>query len=363
MAVVAASWDGRSAPRLAITRTAVWNGLAATPHLLWAMRRAEMTAFATSPFRAPTGARATMAQIRSLPPRADLGARLRVMVKRLVGELLGPVAPELGRARLGVSLVLPERMSDEIRDRRQKRQRRDVEQEVTDVVRALGLEPIVEVITRGHAGGAFGALQAGHALASGTLDLALIGGVDSYYDPPVMQALGEEQRLFDGEHTDGIIPGEGAAFLLVARHDVARRMRWPALGYLLGAAVEEEIGHSLSEVPCMGLGLSRAAVAATEPLRAAGQRLDWWITDLTPEEDRVHEFQLAFPRTTAGIMSAGSSLEHLPTNLGDIGAATIPTAAVVALEGMRRQSPAAASCLLTGSSLGPSRGAMLVVTA
>ena len=360
MPLLSGAWDGRAAPRLTIVGTTAWNGLGASAYQTWAFRRAELTAFAETPFRGPSGARLTMAHIRSMPPRTPCADRMGAIVNRLLTELLTPVARDLGGARIGLSLGLPERMSTDVRDKRQQKQKRDVEAEAKRAIERLGMEAVVEGIPRGNAAFAFGALQVGHALASGALEVAVLGGVDSYYDPGVLESLGEQERLFEGENLDGFIPGEGGALMLVARHDVARRMRWPALGHLTGAAVNDEIGHSFSDIPCMGLGLSRAAIAATEPLRATKSALDWWMSDMTPETYRVHEFQLAWPRAASDIMSPQSTLEHLPTYLGDLGAATMPTGVAIALEGMKRRAPIASAALVTGTSWGVDRGAVLV---
>jgi hypothetical protein len=56
-------------------------------------------------------------------------------------------------------------------------------------------------------------------------------------------------------------------------------------------------------------------------------------------------------------------LELLPPFLGDLGAATLPTAMVIAVEGFTRGDPAAQTCLACASSAGPGRGAVLLSAA
>jgi 3-oxoacyl-[acyl-carrier-protein] synthase-1 len=203
-------------------------------------------------------------------------------------------------------------------------------------------------------------LRAAEELKAGRVHAILIGGVDTYYDPLVVEELLAEERIFDGENTDCFLGGEGAAFTLLAPKSLARQMGWTTLAWLEGAATNGEPGNASNDVPCMGLGLSRVARACTERLVAEGRKVDWWISDLTPEESRGHELQLAWPRAAYEVMDEHSFLDVLPEHLGDLGAATMPTALAIAAEGLRRGDPAGDTCLFTASSNNEDRAAVLV---
>jgi 3-oxoacyl-[acyl-carrier-protein] synthase-1 len=347
------------APPVVVCATSAWNGLGGSAYQTWAFRRAELTAFVESPFRCGNGVRATMAPIRTLDPLAYGARRLRAIVTRLLAPFERLLRTLPARTRIGVGLCLPVRMGAGGLSR-SRAQRAALEKHVTAALEALGVEPLVRVETRGHAALSFVLLDAGTAFAQQTLDVVLVGGVDSYHDPDVVVELLEQERLFDGENLDSFIPGEGGAFMLLARRDIARSMRWPILAELRATATGYEPSTPFDELPCTGVGLSRAAIAATELLREARQPLGWWLSDLTPESYRLQELQLAWPRAAAGLMPAESTLDFLPPHLGDLGAATIPTGLAVAIEGMQRGAPAARNCLVTGSSVTADRGAVLI---
>jgi 3-oxoacyl-[acyl-carrier-protein] synthase-1 len=347
-----------SAPSVVVCATSAWNGLGTSAYQTWAFRRAELTAFVESPFRCANGARATMGQIRSLDPRTT-GARRLVPVGRRLLETFEPLLRTLPeRTRVGLGLCLPPRMGDGPAHFRH--QRATVERELGRAIEKLGLQPIVRVEARGHAALAYVLLDAGAAFAQQTLDVVIVGGVDTYYDPEVIDELVERERLFDGENLDTFIPGEGGAFLLLARRDVARSLRWPILAELRAAGVGMEPSTPFDDFPCTGTGLARAANAATELLREARWPLGWWLSDMTPESYRLYELQLAWPRAAAGLMSPDSTLDFLPPALGDLGAATMPTGVAVAIEGMQRGAPDARHCLVTGSSVTADRGVVLI---
>jgi 3-oxoacyl-[acyl-carrier-protein] synthase-1 len=342
-----------------VCASSAWNGLAFSPYQTWALRRAEQTPFVESPFRCLNGARATMGQIQTLDPQSRGAERLVPIATRLL-EPLQPLLGTLSRGtRIGVGVCLPSRMASDGQPRFH-RQRAAVERAVVRALEPYQLKPIVRVEARGHAGLAFLLLDASAAFAQRTLEVVIVLGVDTYYDPDVVVELIEQNRLFDGENLDTFIPGEGGACLLLARRDAARSLRWPILSELRAAATGSEPSSPLDELPCAGTGLSHAALGATEGLREAGGQLGWWLSDMTSESYRLHEFQLAWPRVAAGLMPPESTLDFLPPSLGDVGAATLPTGIAIAIEGMQRGAPAARHCLVTASSINGDRGAVLI---
>lgn len=86
--------------------------------------------------------------------------------------------------------------------------------------------------------GIFSALLAATKLLHGPGDerLALVGGLDSLVDPHTLADLADHNRLLGRSNLDGILPGEGAAFLLLARPGPPRR----ALAHILTTAIADE---------------------------------------------------------------------------------------------------------------------------
>jgi 3-oxoacyl-[acyl-carrier-protein] synthase-1 len=346
-------------PAVVVCATSAWNGLASSPYQTWAFRRAELTPFVSSPFRCPNGQLATMGPIRTLDPGSYGGKRLLPVGLRLMNAFEPLLRALPARARIGLGLCLPPRMAAG-GAARFSAEGAALEAAMRGAIARFGFQVVCRVEARGHAALAFVLLDAAGAFAQDTLDAVIMGGLDTYYDPEVVDELADQERLFDGENLNGVIPGEGGAFALIARRDIARALRWPILAEIRAAATGMEPSTPFDELPCTGTGLARAARAATELLRESGRPLGWWLSDMTPESYRLLEFQLAWPRAAAGLMPPDATLDFLPPQLGDLGAATLPTGLAVAVEGMQRGAPAATRCLITGSSNSSDRGAILI---
>ncbi len=346
-------------PGAPLCATAVWNGLAFSAYQTWALRRAELTAYVESPFHGADGERATMAPIRTLPPQSFGIDRMVAIGTQLVEDLTPALRALPTTARIGLVLCLPERMADD-GPRAFRHQRQGLERALISALETRGLAVVPSTIARGHASLGFAVIEAGAALSGRHLDAVVVGGIDTYYDPAVIEALIDEKRLYDGTNLDAFIPGEGGALLLLARRDVAKRCAWPAQVSVEVAATNREPSTLWNDVPCMGLGLSRAGRAIADRLQAERRTLDWWITDLTPENRRVHELSLAWPRVGQGVFPSQVAFDSLYQHLGDLGAAAMPTGVAIAAEGMARCDPAARTCLVTGSSNTEDRAAILV---
>jgi len=351
-------------PRAVVSAVCAFNGLAFTAWQSWAFRRAELTAFSEGPYRCASGKRATMAPIRTLHPRAAGIERMIPVGRVLLSQLQSELARLPADGRVALVLVLPERMADD-GPRVFRRQREALEQEL--VAALVEAHPArgdrwlsLRTLTRAQAGFAQALLETADAIERDLVDAVIVGGIDTGLDPHVVEQLLIDERLFDGENLDSVIPGEGGAFALVTRREIARQCGWPSYAALSAAAVGSEVSTRTNEVPCMGLGLTRAAHEATAHLRDARVPIDWWISDMNAEDRRTHEFQLAWPRVAAGLMPPEAALDFLPMHFGELGAATMPTALAIAVEGMRRGSPRARNCLITGSNEGSERGVVLI---
>ncbi len=352
------------APDLVVAGAWSVNALALDAWQLWAFLRAELTAFSESPFCGAKGTRLSMATLRTLHPQSVGVERLTPLGLRLLDEAaptLDTLAPE---ARVALVLCLPERMTDG-GGATWPQQRRILERELgarlTELQASRGARPPwIRAITLGHASLAYALRELGEAMALGRLDVGLVMGLDTPYDPAWVEALLDARRIFDEGNIEAAIPGEGASLLVVAPRDVARANRWTPRARIVAVAANTEVATVENDVPMMGLGLSRAAVAATEGLDHRTRPLDVWISDMTPEPDRVQEFQLAWPRAAAHRMSPQGELIFLAPQLGDLGAAVMPTAVTFALESFARGAPAGHRVLVTGSAPHGARGVVLL---
>lgn len=300
-----------------------------------------------------------MAHIRTLPPRSHGLQRMSLIGGRLIDELVPHLRTAPPETRLAFVLCLSERFATSPL-KHFSQQRSALEKEFLDRLKQQGFTAVLHSQPRGHSALAFAMIEASAGLLSGAIDAAIVGGIDTYYDPEVIDELLSQERLFDGENLDTFIPGEGGAFFLLTRSEVAKGAHWEPLARVEAAATDQEPAAMFSDAPCQGLGLSRAMGALADRVRQEKQSIDWWISDLTNEDYRVQEWQLALPRASAGVSGEKSTMEFLPGLLGDLGAATMPTAVAIAAQGFLRGDPDAKNCLIAGSSTTSDRGAILL---
>ncbi|MFL5249616.1 MAG: hypothetical protein ACJ79V_17490 [Myxococcales bacterium] len=348
------TWTDPSGQSALVCGTTAWNGLGFSPHQIWAFRRAEIAAHAETPFRLTEGQRATMLQIRTLPPRSQGIDRLVPVLRRLVAPLLARAAA-LDRPRVLVVLAVAERLAPGGPSASEARKL-----EAAVAAESKGLDLTLQIVPRGHAALAFALPAICSALACGRFDAAIGGGVDTAYDADVVDDLVAQRRLFDGKNLEGFIPGEGGAFLLLARVDVAKRAGWDSHARIEAVATADEPAAADPELPVTAAALTRALRIICDRLQASRRTVDYWLSDLTHEPDRVREFLLAFPRATADVSNPDTTVELLSPFLGDLGAATLPTALVLGVEAFLRGDPPGRTCLASASSPGPTRGAVLL---
>ena len=343
-----------------VVGTSTCNALASTPYQTWAFHRAEMTGFVGSPFRLPNGNPVAFARVRTLDPRLIGTDRLLTLAGRAldaIGPVVAKVPPE---ARVAVALCLPDQTGARAGSARNLHSRRHIESSIVRAFVERGFEVMVRSFASGHAGAGDAILQIGRMLGRSELDVAIVLGVDSHYDPLRLEELFEQEKVLDTEWREAFVPGEAASALVLARPDVARELGMKPLGYIDAVGVNEEVATAKNDVGLLGQGLSRPAVRAAKQVAAEGAKIDWWLSDATGEALRMQELQLAWPRAIKIAGSETIAVDLLPSTFGDIGAATMTTGAVLALEGLRRGAPEGRFAIVTGSSDGGDRGVILL---
>jgi len=203
--------------------------------------------------------------------------------------------------------------------------------------------------------GVFKALeQATALLASGAERYALIGGVDSLVDAETLADLADQDRLRGHTNPDGIIPGEGAAFVLLSRPGSSRRHPHRPPVHLYTPMLAHEM-HPAAHARDR-LSAADGLTAVFRQLRSTIEgRLDRVYAAVTSEACYGREFSYAYLRN-ASLMPEPLHHETISQTLGDVGAAAGAMCLVLAAARLSANQRA----LVYGSSDGGLVGATVV---
>lgn len=239
-----------------------------------------------------------------------------------------------------------------------------LERALSDLVQqVIGTRTPVRVsfFPRGSAAG-FLAMDAARAslLAQGHREtLCVVGGVDSYLTADTLEWMDDLRLLKSSTNRNGFPPGEAAGFCLLTTATMARDLGLKPLAQIESVAVAREPSPIRTPTICVGRGLSDAIQAATASLRLPDERVDDSICDLNGEPYRSEEFALTVLRTQLAFVDA--TRFTTPADCwGDIGAASAPLFANLAIAAGLRGYAKGPLTLLWASSIGGERGAALV---
>ena len=190
------------------------------------------------------------------------------------------------------------------------------------------------LLPQGRAAGLLALHRAIALIDRGEVAYALAGSVDSYLDARVLAALDQERRLRNGEVQDGFVPGEAAAFLLVARPGAGARIGVAPLANVLGIGIGRETGHIYSSTPYRGEGLAEAFSALFDRI-PRHDPVRMLYAGLNGESFWAKELGVAMLRN-ASRFEEPVAIEHPADSLGDAGAALGPLMIGLAAEALHR---------------------------
>lgn len=188
------------------------------------------------------------------------------------------------------------------------------------------------VMPLGRIAGAVALGRACQLLYEEQVPLCLIAGVDSLLVAPTLTAYEERNRLLTSQNSNGLIPGEAGAAVLVARPG---RTMDPDL-LCRGIGVGQEPATIESEQPLRGDGMAQAFRFALEDADASLDEVQYRIADLNGEQYSFKEAAVAFSRTARKLKPA-FELWHPADCVGEIGAAVGPFVLGVALAAARKR--------------------------
>jgi 3-oxoacyl-[acyl-carrier-protein] synthase-1 len=138
---------------------------------------------------------------------------------------------------------------------------------------------------------------------------------DSFVNGPTLGWLGRHLRLKTEENSDGVIPGEaGAAVLLTPEPGGGPAVRVRGLGF------SEEKAHVLTEEPLVGRGMAAAAKQALAEVGVGMPEIDFLVSDVAGEQYAFKELALVQQRLMRQRREE-MSLWHPAQSAGDTGAA------------------------------------------
>ncbi len=176
--------------------------------------------------------------------------------------------------------------------------------------------------------------------------VALVVAADSHLHPFILATLVRGKRVKTAQQPEGLIPGHGAAAVLLADSaTVARRgLTWMATLGSCGFATDP---HDEPRGDGLAMAIRHAVGDAGSPVRA------WW-TSMSGERAQAQEHSTAQIRT-ADRFAADVAVHHLAMNLGDTGAAAGLLAIAMAV------SRAARPVLISSTADDAQRAAVLLV--
>jgi 3-oxoacyl-[acyl-carrier-protein] synthase-1 len=174
-------------------------------------------------------------------------------------------------------------------------------------------------------------LKAREAIHESRLPLCIIAGVDSFLVASTLAAYESQNRLLTSQNSNGFIPGEAGAAVLIGSPD---RTPVPDL-ICLGVGIGHEKATLESEEPLRADGLAQAFRAAFADSGAGFAELDFRITDANGEQYWFKEATLALSRTCRE-RKEFFDIWHAADCIGETGAAAALCAMAVALAAARK---------------------------
>ncbi|MBP7148226.1 MAG: hypothetical protein KBD01_11810 [Acidobacteria bacterium] len=210
------------------------------------------------------------------------------------------------------------------------------------------------VFAGGRIGGARAVEHAAELLAHGMRHV-IVAGVDSLLTAGALAALDHDRRLLTAANSDGLIPGEAGAAVLVAAGPAPNTDSLLCVGIGFGREPSAED----PERPLRADGLADAFRAAFTAANVGWEAVDYRLTDISGEQQRFKEAALALTRTVRQRKET-FELWHPADCIGEVGAAALPVVLGVALAASRNAYAPGPGVLCHFSAEGPERAALIL---
>jgi 3-oxoacyl-[acyl-carrier-protein] synthase I len=187
------------------------------------------------------------------------------------------------------------------------------------------------LVAMGRVGGAVALLEAYRLILQQGHKAVVLAGLDSFLVGPMLAAYEDRGRLLAPNNTNGFVPGEAAAAVVIARKsiDPAAPLFVRGLGFARESVTIEADG------PLRGDGMTEAVRAALENAHLRIEQIDYRISDVSGEQYRFKELALALIRLLRD-RKVDMSIWHPADCVGETGAAALPLMLGVLFYGARK---------------------------
>lgn len=215
------------------------------------------------------------------------------------------------------------------------------------------------VIARSHTAGFDGLLLSRKLMRRfPEIESCIVCAVDSYINPQSLLWLDEHWRLKNKMNSDGVIPGEAAAAMLVSRNPPTTQ----AVGVeVSGLGFAHEDAAVLSDEPNLALGLTKATTMALAEARMGFHEIDFRVTDAAGEAYAFKEQSLVecrLMRVHRGEVVV--PIWHCAEFIGDVGAAASVAGFVITHEAFAKGYAPGFRAICYGSAVPGRRGAAVL---
>jgi 3-oxoacyl-[acyl-carrier-protein] synthase-1 len=203
---------------------------------------------------------------------------------------------------------------------------------IVDLEERCGLRfhPASQIVAGGRVAG-LEALERARALIADGVAGCVVAGADSLLSPTTLADYEKRRRLLTKTNSDGFLPGEAAAAVLVRPpgDGGTGELRCLGIGYGLETATIE------SGRPLRGEGLAQAFGAAIADAGVDWPSVDYQLSAVSGEQYGFKEAALAVSRTVRPVKH-GFDLWHPSDCIGEVGAAIGPCLLAVAWAAARK---------------------------
>jgi len=205
------------------------------------------------------------------------------------------------------------------------------------------------VITKGHTSGFEALWLVREIWKTGGISSCLVCGVDSYINADSLLWLEQHWRLKTLNNSDGVIPGEAAAAVLLQPEPAFNKA---VKVKIVGLGFGYERAGVFSEDPLLGIGLKDAAQVALTEAGTEIHEIAFRLSDVTGESYGFKEQSLMLSKLLK-IRRECQPLWHYAASIGDIGAAAGICELVITKQAVTKQyAPGSRALCCTSSVFG-----------